>query len=154
MAIVTEVRKSESFSNEKPFAVVRYRKSVNGQSKVAVGSLNDATSYSLTYNLAFIYPELNEDGEFNAKEAYKAFKSDLPVGAEEPVNCYDIPIGEISEFKAVIIVASGRRMEVMRPACYGTYEDAKRIAQASLVRQLREKTFKPADEDEDADDEE
>lgn len=146
-AIVTEVRKSQTFSNEKPFAVVRFRKGTKGGSKFAVGSLNDGNSYSLTYNLSLIYPEVkNEDNEFDAKEAYKLFKSEMQIGMEEEVNCYDVPISEISEHKAVIVVATKRRMETMRPACYGTKDDAIRIARASLERQLREKTFKPADD--------
>lgn len=156
MAIVTDVRKSQTFSNEKPFAVVRFRKGGNGSSKFAVGSLNDGNSYSLTYNLSLIYPDVkNDDNEFDAKEAYKLFMSEMQIGTEEPVNCYDIPISEISEYNAVIVVSTKRRMETMRPACYGTKEDAVRIARASLERQLREKTFKPADDtkvDDDDDD--
>lgn len=146
MSIVTEVRKSQSFSNEKPFAVVRFRKGDNKTSKFAVGSLNDGNSYSLTYNLSLIYPEIkNDDGEFDAKEAWKTFKSEMQVGLDEPVNCYDVPISEISEYTAVVVVATKHTMQVMRPACYGTREDALRIAKASLERQLRDKTFKPAE---------
>lgn len=153
MSIVTEVRKSVNFSNEKPFAVVRFHKGGEGSSKFAVGSLNDGNSYSLTYNLALIYPDVKDDDEnFDAKEAYKMFKSEMQIGANEPVNCYDVSISEISDFKAVIVVATKRRMETMRPACYGSREDAIRIAKASLERQLRDKTFKVADDDADADD--
>lgn len=153
MSIVTEVRKSQTFSNEKPFAVVRFRKGEKGGSKFAVGSLNDGNSYSLTYNLSLIYPDVkNEDNEFDAKEAYKLFKSEMQIGMDEPVNCYDVPISEISEYKAIIVVATKRRMETMRPACYGTREDAIRIARASLERQLREKTFKPAKDEQTNDD--
>lgn len=152
MAIVTEVRKSVNFSEEKPFAVVRFRKGDNKSSKFAVGSLNDGSSYSLTYNLALIYPDIKTDGgDFDHKEAWKTFKSEMQVGADEPVNCYDIPICDISDIKAVVVVATKRRMEVMRPACYGTREDAVRIAKASLERQLKDKTFKVADDDTDTD---
>lgn len=145
MAIVTEVRKSQAFSNEKPFAVVRFRKGDEKSSKFAVGSLNDGSSYSLTYNLQLIYPDVvDEDGKFKANKAYKEFEAEMKVGASEPVNCFDIPISEISEYKAVVVVATKRRMEVMRPACYGGRDDAIRIAKASLERQLREKQFKVA----------
>lgn len=150
---VTEVRKSQNFSDEKPFAVVRFRKSVKG-SKFATGSLNDGSSYSLTYNLALIYPDVkNDDGEFDSKEAYKLFKSEMKIGMDEPVNGFDIPISEISDLKAVVIKATKRRMETMRPACYGTREDAVRIAKASLQRQLKDKTFVPADDEEGDEDE-
>ena len=147
--LVSEVRKSESFSNDKPFAVVRFRKGAKG-SKFAVGSLNDGNSYSLTYNLSLIYPDAKDDeGEFNAKEAFKLFKQEMQVGMDEPVNGYDVAISEISDFDCVIIKATKREMRVMHPACYGTREDAVRIAKASLERQLKNKTFVPAGEDED-----
>lgn len=149
MAIVTEVRKSQTFSSEKPFAVVRFRKGDNKSSKFAVGSLNDGSSYSLTYNLSLIYSDVkDDDGEFDANEAWKLFKKEMQIGAEEPVNCYDVPISEISDFSAIMVVSTKRIMQVMRPACYGTREDAIRIAKASLERQLREKTFKVVDGDE------
>lgn len=155
MAIVTEVRKSQSFSAEKPFAVVRFRKGSEGSSKFAVGSLNDGSSYSLTYNLSLIYPDVkNDEGEFDHKEAMKLFKSEMKVGGEEPVNLFDIPISEISDFKEVIIKATKRRMTVMRPACYGGREDAIRIAKASLERQLRDKSFVLPDDSNDEDEEE
>ena len=152
MSIVTEVRKSNAFSNEKPFAVVRFRKGNKGGSKFAVGSLNDGNSYSLTYNLALIYPDIKDDDEnFDAKEAFKMFKSEMQIGADEPVNCYDVSINEVSEYKAVVVVATKRRMETMRPACYGTREDAIRIARASLERQLRDKSFKVAEDSDESD---
>lgn len=156
MSIVTEVRKSQSFSNEKPFAVVRFRKGSEGSSKFAVGSLNDGSSYSLTYNLSLIYPDSkNDDGEFSANAAYKLFKQEMQIGMDEPVNCYDIPISDISEHESVMVVATKRVMSFLRPACYGTREDAVRIAKASLERQLKEKTFKiVSDDDEEEEDDE
>lgn len=143
MAIVTQIKQAESFGKDKPFAVVRFRKGGNGTSKFAVGSLNDGNSYSLTYNLQLIYPDIVDDeGNFKAKAAYKEFEKEMPVGSEEPVNCFDIPISEISEHEGVIVVATKRVMQVMRPACYGDKDDALRIAKASLKRQIDAKTFK------------
>lgn len=152
MLIVSDVRKSESFSDEKPLAVVRFRKGAK-ESKFAQGALSNSASYSLTYNLELIYPA--DDGEFSAKDAWKTFKSEMKVGAEEPVNGYDIPISEISEFSEIEVVATGRIMSIMRPAVYGTREDAVAICKASLQRQLKNKTFKVvvADDDSDEDDE-
>jgi hypothetical protein len=146
MLIVSEVRKSTMFSNEKPFAVVRFRKGAKG-SKFAVGSLNDGQSYSLTYNLSLIYPEIrDEGGNFDAKEAYKMFKKEMALGAEEPVNGYDVPISSLNDkgITRVRIKGSDREpMSVMHPACYGDADAAKAIAQASFNRQIREKTFIP-----------
>ena len=154
MLTVSEVRKSTMFSAEKPFAVVRFRKSAGG-SKFAKGSLNDGTSYSLTYNLSMIYPEIkNEDGDFDATEAYKTFKKEMQVGAEEPVNGFDVLISELNDkgIKRVRIKGSDREpMQVMHPACYGDKEDAFRIAKASFDRQIREKTFIPVTDDDDDD---
>jgi len=155
MLIVSEVRKSTMFSAEKPFAVVRFRKGAKG-SKFAVGSLNDGQSYSLTYNLSLIYPDLkDDDGNFDVKEAYKVFKKEMAVGAEEPVNGFDVPISELNDkgITRVRIKGSDREpMSVMHPACYGDESDARRIAQASFNRQIREKTFIPVVETEGAKD--
>lgn len=155
MLIVSEVRKSTSFSSEKPFAVVRFRKGAKG-SKFAVGSLNDGNSYSLTYNLSLIYPECtNEGGDFDVKEAFKRFKSEMSIGMEEAVNGYDVDVSEISDYKSVFVKATKREMFTLHPACYGSKEDAIRIAKASLDRQLRQKTVVPSlnDSEDDEDDE-
>ena len=160
MSTIVEVRKSKVFSNEKPFVTVRFRKSQH-DSKFAVGNINEGASYSTTYNLAPIYPEyVNDEGEFDAKEAWKAFKSEMKVGGEEPINCYDITIEELCGSPAVYVRETKRVMQTMRPACYGTREDAVRIAKASLERQLRDKKFRlmdgtePEDDADDDDDDE
>ena len=141
MLIVSDVRESTNFSNEKPFAVVRFRKSVEG-SKFAKASLNSGGVYSSTYNLQIAYPDCkNEEGKFSAKRAFNLFKEEMEIGAEEPIDGYDIDVSEISDFVAVKIVATKRIMRTIRPAVYGDKEDAKRIAKASLQRQLKEKTF-------------
>ena len=153
MLIVSEVRKSTSFSSEKPFAVVRFRKGAKG-SKFAVGSLNDGNSYSLTYNLSLIYPECkNEEGGFDVKEAYKRFKNEMTIGMEENVNGYDVNVSDISDYKSVFVKATKREMFTLHPACYGSKEDAIRIAKASLDRQLRQKTVVPTLSESDGDDE-
>ena len=141
MLIVSDVRKSANFSNEKPFAVVRFRKCAEG-SKFAIGNLNSSSVYSSTYNLQLIYPDaLNDDDKFSAKKAYEMFSEEMRVGMEEPINGFDIDVCEISDFVAVKIKENGRIMRTIRPAVYGDKEDAKRIAKASLQRQLKEKTF-------------
>ena len=154
MLIVSEVRKSTMFSAAKPFAVVRFRKAANG-SKFAKGSLNDGTSYSLTYNLSLIYPDVkNDDNEFDVNEAYKTFKKEMQIGAEEPVNGYDVLISDLNDkgITRVRIKGSDREpMQVMHPACYGDEKDAFRIAKASFDRQIREKTFIPVKDDNDND---
>ena len=148
MLIVNDVRESANFSNEKPFAVVRFRKGASG-SKFAIGSLNDGAVYSLTYNLNLIYPDaVNDEGDFSAKKAFSLFKKEMQIGAEEPANGYDVEISEISDFYAVKIVATKRIMRVIRPACYGGKDDAIRIAKASLSRQIREKVFVPLTQEE------
>lgn len=161
--LVQEVRKSESFSNEKPFAVVRFVKGTKGGSKFRAGSLADSVSYSLTYNLSQIYTakdneNLWEGGEFNAKAAFKLFREEMPAGYDESeVQGYDILVSEISDFEAVIITKTKVEMQVLHPACYGTREDALRIAKRSLQRQLAQKLVVPVgtaieDKDEDEDD--
>lgn len=141
MLIVSDVRESTNFDEKKPFAVVRFRKTAGG-SKFAVGNLNSGNVYSSTYNLQMIYPDCkNDDGEFSAKKALKLFKEEMQIGMEEPIDGYDIDVSEISEFSAVKIVATKRIMRTIRPAVYGTKEDALRVAKASLQRQIKAKTF-------------
>lgn len=141
MLIVSDVRESASFSDEKPFVLVRFRKPAGG-SKFAIGNLNSSSVYSSTYNLQMIYPDCkNDEGKFSAKRAFNLFKEEMEIGAEEPIDGYDIDISEISDFVAVKIVATKRIMHTIRPAIYGDREDAKRIAKASLQRQLKEKAF-------------
>ena len=141
MLIVSDVRESTNFSNEKPFAVVRFRKTAGG-SKFAIGNLNSSSVYSSTYNLQMIYPDCkNDEGKFSAKRALNLFKEEMQIGMEEPIDGYDIDVSEISDFSAVKIVATKRIMRTIRPAVYGTKEDALRVAKASLQRQIKEKTF-------------
>ena len=141
MLIISEVRKSTNFSNEKPFAVVRFKKNVEG-SKFANASLNGGGVYSSTYNLQIAYPDVvGEDDKFDAKKAYRLFTDEMRIGAKEPIDGYDIDVSEVSNFVAVKIVSDGRIMKTIRPAVYGDREDAKRIAKASLQRQIKAKTF-------------
>ena len=156
-AIVTSVKKCEGYGNEKPFAVITYKKMSAKGSKIASACLTNGSSYSATYNLAVAYSDCTDDDKkFSAKIAWRTLNEDYPLGTiEEGIECFDIPISEISEFESVKIVSSGREMSVMHPAVYGDREDAKAIAKRSLERQLRQKTLKPVtDENDDDDDDE
>lgn len=155
-AIVTSVKKCEGYGNEKPFAVITYKKMSAKGSKIATACLTNGSSYSATYNLAVAYSDcVDDDKKFSAKLAWKALCEDYPLGTvEEGIECFDIAISEISELEAVKIVSSGNTMAVMHPAVYGDREDAKAIAKRSLERQLRQKTLKPIVEDDDDDDDE
>lgn len=154
-AIITGIRKCEGFSNEKPFVVLSFRKQgANG--KLASGCLTNGNAYSATYNLAVAYADcIDEDRKFSAKLAWKALNEEYALGSvEEGIECYDVLISDISQYEAVKIVANGREMREMHPAVYGGREDAIRIAKRSLERQLKQKTLKPVDIDDDADDDE
>lgn len=156
-AIITGIKKCEGYSNDKPFAVLTFKKAQSAGSKLAVGCLTNGSSYSATYNLAVAYADCtDEDKKFSAKLAWKTLNEDYSLGStEEGIECYDIAISEISDFERVKIVSSGREMSVMHPAVYGTREDAKAIAKRSLERQLKQKTLKPiTDADDDDDDDE
>lgn len=147
-AIVSNIRKSENFSSEKPFVVIVFHKESESVSKIAKAALTEGGAYSLTYNLQLLFPEcMTDENTFDENAAYKRFKEVIKVGDVEPVNCFDIPISEISDgaFEAVKVVTSGRVMQTMRPAVYGDRVDALRIAKNSLDRQIKKKTLKVFD---------
>lgn len=155
--IVVSVKKSRSWALDNALAVVRFSPSVVGNSKFAAGSLADSETYSLTYDLSVIYGKecVDDDGKFDANAAFKTFKDEMKVGADEPVNGYEFSISELSgnKFDAVEIKANGRIMRTMRPACYGDRNKARLLAENNLRAQLAKKAFVIHVNEEKADDE-
>ena len=155
-AIVKSVEKFKDFNAEKPYVTVRFV-AANGGSKFAAAAFGTNSLYSLTYDLSLAYGDdedcKNDEGKFSPKKAYSKFTEEMPVGSmQEDVNCFDVPVSEISQYEKVKIVADGREMSVIRVATYADKERAVQIAKNGLLRQLRDKTLKAItkeDEEED-----
>lgn len=157
MLIVSSVKKSNSWAKDSWLSVVRFISGATSGSKFAAGSLADNESYSLTYDLQVIYAKecKDDDGNFDSAAAFRLFKSEMLVGAEEPVNGYEFSISELSHGKidAVKIVQTGRVMRTMRPACYGGREKAFLLAANNLRAQLAKKRFVPYEDESSNEDE-
>ena len=90
---------------------------------------------------------------FHQKKAYDKFTEEMPVGSvQEDVNCFEIPISEISNFKKVQITANKREMKSIRVATYANRDRAVEIAKNGLLRQLRDKTLKAINEEDEEED--
>lgn len=156
ISVINSIRKCEDFNNEKPFVVITFRPK-SKQGKLASMCLTNGNLYSATFNLSVAYSDCtDEEGKFNAKQAWKEFSEEFSVGKEEEIGCFDVLISDISEHDAVKIVATKREMREMHVAVYGEREDAVRIAKRSLERQIAKKTLRFVDNEsaDDADDDE
>lgn len=157
MLIVQSIKKSENYSAEGAFVSVRFAKRQSG-SKFAQGCLNDGETYSASYDLQRIYTDLiDSEGTFDHKTAWKRFKSEMVVGADEEINGYEFSIAVLSggKFDKVKIAGTDKEMAVMRPATYGDEAHAMQLCVNSLRRQLADKTLVPVmveDNDDDEDD--
>lgn len=144
-AKVSSITKFEDFSADKPYVTVRFV-ATDGKSKFAAAAFGTNSLYSLTYDLSLAYgddPECkNDEGKFSPKKAYSKFTEEMPVGSvQDDVNCFEIPISEISKFKKVQIVANKREMKHVRVATYANRDRAVEIAKNGLERQLGNKTL-------------
>lgn len=145
-AKVSSIEKFKDFSADKPYATVRFV-AANGGSKFAAAAFGTNTLYSLTYDLSLAYGDdedcKNDEGKFSPKKAYSKFTEEMPIGSvQEDVNCFEIPISEISQYEKVQITATKREMKHVRVATYANRDRAVEIAKNGLKRQLENKTLK------------
>lgn len=162
-AIVTDITKCDKFGeidedNDNKviaYAVVRFCRANAGASRFAIASLNDNVPYVLTYDLSVLYTDkefFNEKGKFLANDAYKAFCEEMPKGAKEQINLFDIELSEISTFDKVWNVESKNEVIMFHIATYGNRENALNVAKRGLNRALKDKIYtsiEPQSEDED-----
>nr|DAK09307.1 MAG TPA: hypothetical protein [Crassvirales sp.] len=116
---------------------------------LAKGAFGSANSYTLSFDLSRIFPELiGENGKFKRMAAYKEFLGIMPIGINIPeINCFDIPVSEISDFEGVTFERDGetRTIKTYHLAVMGDREQAVQLAKSGLVNGIAKGRLTPID---------
>lgn len=116
---------------------------------LAKGAFGSANSYTLSFDLARIFPEMvGESGKFKRMAAYKEFLGIMPIGINVPeINCFDIPVSEISDFEGVTFERDGetRTIKTYHLAVMGNREQAVQLAKSGLVNGIAKGRLTPID---------
>lgn len=114
---------------------------------LAKGAFGSANSYTLSFDLSRIFPEMVGDGgKFQRMKAYAAFTEMMPLGLNIPeVNCFDIPISEISDFEGVTFKRDGetRTIKTYHLAVMGNREQAVQLAKSGLINGIAKGRLSP-----------
>ena len=114
---------------------------------LAKGAFGSANSYTLSFDLARIFPELiGENGKFKRMAAYKEFLGIMPIGINVPeINCFDIPVSEISDFEGVQFDRNGetRTIKTYHLAVMGDRDAAVQLAKSGLVNGIAKGRLTP-----------
>ena len=125
-------------------------KSSNLAGMLAKGAFGSANSYTLSFDLSRIFPEMvGDSGKFQRMKAYDAFTEMMPSGLNIPeVNCFDIPVSEISDFEGVQFERNGetRTIKVYHLAVMGNREQAITLAKSGLQNGITKGRLKPISE--------
>lgn len=117
---------------------------------LAKGAFGSANSYTLSFDLSRIFPEMVSDaGKFQRMRAYEAFVEIMPLGINVPeINCFDIPVKEISDFEGVTFERNGetRTIKVYHLAVMGDREQAIALAKSGLQNGIAKKRLTPIDD--------
>lgn len=118
-------------------------------SQLAKGAFGSANSYTLSFDLSRIFTELtNEQGKFQRMKAYDAFLEIMHIGINVPeIQCFDIPVSEISDFKGVTFERNGeiRTIKTYHLAVMGDREQAVQLAKSGLVNGIAKGRLTPID---------
>lgn len=116
---------------------------------LAKGAFGSANSYILSFDLSRIFPEMvGENGKFKRMAAYKEFLNIMPIGINVPeINCFDIPVSEISDFEGVQFDRNGetRTIKVYHLAVMGNKDAAVQLAKSGLVNGIAKGRLTPID---------
>lgn len=116
---------------------------------LAKGAFGSANSYTLSFDLSRIFPEMvNEQGKFKRMAAYKEFLGIMPIGINVPeINCFDIPVSEISDFEGVQFDRNGetRTIKTYHLAVIGDRDAAVQLAKSGLVNGIAKGRLTPID---------
>nr|DAS39652.1 MAG TPA: hypothetical protein [Caudoviricetes sp.] len=114
---------------------------------LANGAFGSANSYTLSFDLSRIFPEMvGDSGKFQRMKAYDAFTEMMPSGLNiHEVNCFDIPVSEISDFEGVQFEKNGetRTIKVYHLAVIGNREQAIALAKNGLQNGITKGRLKP-----------
>lgn len=116
---------------------------------LAKGAFGSASSYTLSFDLSRIFPEMvGENEKFKRVAAYKEFLNIMPIGINVPeINCFDIPVSEISDFEGVQFDRNGetRTIKVYHLAVMGNRDAAVQLAKSGLVNGIAKGRLTPID---------
>lgn len=114
---------------------------------LAKGAFGSANNYTLSFDLSRIFPEMvGENGKFKRMAAYKEFLEIMPIGINVPeINCFDIPVSEISDFEGVIFERDGekRTIKTYHLAVMGDRDAAVQLAKSGLVNGIAKGRLTP-----------
>ena len=117
---------------------------------LAKGAFGSANSYTLSFDLSRIFPEMvGENGKFQRMKAYKEFLGIMPIGINVPeINCFDIPVSEISDFDGVQFEKDGetRTIRTYHLAIMGNREQAVQLAKSGLVNGINKGRLTPLED--------
>ena len=116
---------------------------------LAKGAFGSANSYTLSFDLSRIFPEMvGESGKFKRMAAYKEFLGIMPIGINVPeINCFDIPVSEISDFEGVTFERDGetRTIKTYHLAVMGDRDAAVQLAKSGLTNGIAKGRLTPID---------
>ena len=114
---------------------------------LAKGAFGSANSYTLSFDLSRIFPEMvGENGKFKRMAAYKEFLGIMPIGINVPeINCFDIPVSEISDFEGVTFARDGetRTIKTYHLAVMGDRDAAVQLAKSGLINGIAKGRLTP-----------
>lgn len=114
---------------------------------LAKGAFGSANSYTLSFDLSRIFPEMvGEDGRFKRMAAYKEFLGIMPIGINIPeIQCFDIPVSEISDFEGVQFKRDGetRTIKTYHLAVMGDRDAAVQLAKSGLINGIAKGRLTP-----------
>lgn len=118
-------------------------------SQLAKGAFGSANSYTLSFDLSRIFPEMvGDNGKFQRMKAYKEFIGIMPIGINVPeIQCFDVPVSEISDFEGVQFERNGetRTIKVYHLAVMGNREQAITLAKSGLQNGIAKGRLTPVD---------
>ena len=116
---------------------------------LAKGAFGSTNSYTLSFDLSRIFPELiGENGKFKRMAAYKEFLGIMPIGINIPeINCFDIPVSEISDYEGVTFERDGetRTIKTYHLAVMGDRDAAVQLAKSGLQNGIAKGRLTPID---------
>lgn len=153
--LISIVQNKETYKNSNKTIVTcifspTAEKASNLSSLLAKGAFGSANSYTLSFDLSRIFPEMVGDGgKFQRMKAYDAFLEIMPLGINVPeINCFDIPVSEISDYEGVSFERNGetRTIKVYHLAVMGEREQAVALAKSGLQNGIAKSRLTPISE--------
>ena len=131
---ISSVSKIKGFSNKRPYVRVVFKR-----------YQEDSREYEIIYNLQYFYNEdfINDNIAFDSERAYELFTKEMVVGCFEEINLFDISVDEISNFRYLREVRSGKEFSSIPIATYNDRNDAIDIARRRFKNKFERNIWAP-----------